>query len=254
MQHMFKHAPDYRYDEADFRLIADGINPDGRGAARTSSSISATRLLHFPEIVSAEGQQERQQHVLDVVLARVPEPTETTPWEAVLDFRSDPEARARYLGLKRWMNKLARDTLPIGEIEEEIDYLMNEYERHMKVHKMKFRHGMLRSMITMPFEIAENVIKLEVEGYSGHSVQVDGTQDRLDGGRDESAGTGGFISGAGPRTVWLIAAIWNARRRLRGAPLRHLLLQCDKTAALFRPYGRISQTAALIRIASLSAR
>ena len=39
MQHMFKHAPDYRYDEADFRLIADGSTRMGAALLERSSSI-----------------------------------------------------------------------------------------------------------------------------------------------------------------------------------------------------------------------
>ena len=117
---------------------------------------SATRLLRSPppRFASTEPEEpeQRNQYVMDVVLSRMPVPDDNTPWEAILDFRSDPDACGQYRRMKLWMNSLARGNLPLNEIEDSLDDLLYQHEQYMKLHKLKFRHGVLRTAFTMPLE------------------------------------------------------------------------------------------------------
>lgn len=45
------------------------------------------------------------------------------------------------------MNDVARAELPPAEVEVKLEHLINEYQRHMKVHRMKNNVGKLRTIL-----------------------------------------------------------------------------------------------------------
>lgn len=45
--------------------------------------------------------------VIDVVLKSLPVPDDSISWEEILEYRSDPDARGKFLALRRWMSKIA---------------------------------------------------------------------------------------------------------------------------------------------------
>jgi hypothetical protein len=47
------------------------------------------------------------------------------------------------------------------EIEEEIEFLIHEFNRHMKLHKLKANTTTLETMIKAPLEILEDLVKLK---------------------------------------------------------------------------------------------
>ncbi|SPF53318.1 hypothetical protein SBA4_5570011 [Candidatus Sulfopaludibacter sp. SbA4] len=79
--------------------------------------------------------------VLNVVLGSFPEPDEDTPWEQIVEFRSDPDSRTQVLALRRWMSKGAQQNLSATEIADEIEWLISEYQAHMRLHRMKITMG-----------------------------------------------------------------------------------------------------------------
>jgi hypothetical protein len=72
--------------------------------------------------------------VVDIVLRRFPYIDDGTPWERLLEFRNDPNTKARRNALRRWMSLVATKPCNQVEIEQEIGYLMSEYEEYMRVH------------------------------------------------------------------------------------------------------------------------
>jgi hypothetical protein len=86
--------------------------------------------------------------ILSLVLTAFPEPDDTTPWEQIIEFRSDPDTPNRVLALKRWMSKVARQNLTPPEINQEIEWLVHEYQAHMRLHKMKIAVGALETILT----------------------------------------------------------------------------------------------------------
>lgn len=111
---------------------------------------------------TAQGHDLRRADVIQVVFSAFPEPHANTPWEQILEFRSDPESAAHVLALKRWIGKISREPLAPGEIAEEIEWLIHEYEAHMLLHRMKTCAGMLESIVIAAAEAIENVAKLRL--------------------------------------------------------------------------------------------
>jgi hypothetical protein len=97
-----------------------------------------------------------QQDVIEIVLQSLPVPDETISWEEIIDFRADPESYNRFIELQNWMFEVARGDLTPIEIEQKIEYLLHQYRKHMELHKMKYRNGILQTVVSAPFDLIEN--------------------------------------------------------------------------------------------------
>jgi hypothetical protein len=96
-------------------------------------------------------------HVLRVTLRQLPLPDDTTPWEAITDFRRDPDARAKYRRLRHWMNEVAGTNRTAQEIEDELLYRLDEYAEAMKVHRIKTTLGVIETLLISSAEVLGNL-------------------------------------------------------------------------------------------------
>lgn len=96
--------------------------------------------------------------VVRVSLFRLPVPDDSTSWEHIVEFRTDPDTRAKFLDLRNWMNEVARAKLTPIEVEQKLDYLLSRYERHMQLHRMKINTGTLETCLTVGAEFLEGVL------------------------------------------------------------------------------------------------
>ncbi len=99
-------------------------------------------------------------HVVNVLLKKIPVPDVQTPWEQLLEFRSNDDAREKYLRVKRWLYKTATQEVNTLEMYQEIDSLIHEYEQYMALHKLKFQQGMLKASVLTTVDFVENMMKL----------------------------------------------------------------------------------------------
>jgi len=97
--------------------------------------------------------------VAQVIINKLPLPDQTTPWESIFEYRDDTDVKQSLLSLRRWMRKIAEQNLPVHEIEEELEWLMNEFQAHMKLHKMKSNTETIETIIKVPLEMLENLVK-----------------------------------------------------------------------------------------------
>lgn len=97
--------------------------------------------------------------VAQVVINNLPLPDETTPWEDIIEYKKDEDVKQSLLTLRRWMRKIARENLPTHEIEEEIEWLTNEFHRHMNSHKMKSNTEPIEAIVKVSLEFIENLVK-----------------------------------------------------------------------------------------------
>jgi hypothetical protein len=100
-------------------------------------------------------------NVLNIVFEAFPEPDENTPWEQLVEFRSDPDSTSKVLALKRWMSKLARQDLTATEMRQEVEWLVREYQAHMRLHRMKIDTGILETIVTASGEALENIARFK---------------------------------------------------------------------------------------------
>lgn len=60
------------------------------------------------------------------------------------------------------MAKLAVEVQTPHEATQELEYLLDEYESHMRLHKMKITRGTFETLIVGAAEILENVAKFRL--------------------------------------------------------------------------------------------
>ncbi|HLJ90838.1 MAG TPA: hypothetical protein VKZ53_28800 [Candidatus Angelobacter sp.] len=100
--------------------------------------------------------------VLDIVLNNFPLVPANTPWEQLLDFRSDPDARHKRLALYRWISQIAKGERSYAEIQEELEWLLMEYEQHMQLHGLKAVKGFLQTLLSLGAGTLESLFKLKL--------------------------------------------------------------------------------------------
>jgi hypothetical protein len=110
----------------------------------------------FSDLSVVEGGSE----VIQVVLKNIPIPDEKTSWEQIMEYRSDPDSKEKFYRLRHWMSEISKQQLNANEIEEKLEWLLHDYERHLKLHQLKIYPGLLETFITTGAELAENLIKL----------------------------------------------------------------------------------------------
>ncbi len=91
--------------------------------------------------------------VIQITIKSLPVPDNRTSWEQILEFRSDSDSYSKFLALRNWMNEVSKGELSSIEIEQKLEYLIDQYQQHMKLHKMKTNAGTLQTFITTSAEV-----------------------------------------------------------------------------------------------------
>lgn len=103
----------------------------------------------------------RKSEVARVAINKLPIPDETTPWEQIIDFRNDPDNQSALLNLRRWIRKISSENLSAAEIEEELEWLLNQYEHNINLHKIKSNTNAIEVLVKSPLEVLENLLTLK---------------------------------------------------------------------------------------------
>lgn len=151
------------------RIAAGNIGPAGR-IQRPGLRELALRLRQTTGVDAVAVGDENQvsvdspatrADVIRLTLPALPAPSELTPWEAISEFRRDPDSIRKYLRLKSWINKVGRVNTPLHELENEFLELMFEYEEFMRVHQLRTTKGVLEVLVTTTAEVAEDLVKMK---------------------------------------------------------------------------------------------
>lgn len=129
-------------------------------ALRKIGGMSAVPIS-YNHTLPASRREAKQAEILHILLKSMPVPDYATPWEQIIEFRNDADSMAKFLDLRNWMNETAQAKLTPVEIEEKLEYLMSQYQRHMQLHKMKTNPGTLETILVSSAEILENLIQFK---------------------------------------------------------------------------------------------
>jgi hypothetical protein len=99
--------------------------------------------------------------VMAIVLAALPVPDDLSPWEQIIDYRNDADSVGKFLAIRNWINEVARGALTPVEIEQKLEYLLSEYQRHLDFHKMKTSRSMLEILVVSAAELLEDTVKFK---------------------------------------------------------------------------------------------
>jgi hypothetical protein len=114
------------------------------------------------EFASFEANRYSTKHdVVRIALAALPIPDDQTPWEQIIEYRSDPASQDRFLDLRNWMTEVARGDLTPPELEEKLGYLLSRYRRHIEVHKMKSNTTTFETVVVTTAEVLGNLASFQ---------------------------------------------------------------------------------------------
>lgn len=104
----------------------------------------------------------KERSILEIVISKFPVTNfSNVAWEKIIDFKADTETQTNILRLKNCMIDVSKSDLSHYEIQEKLDYLLNEYIVHLKRHKLHFQYSVLKEVLITTAEIAENIIRLK---------------------------------------------------------------------------------------------
>jgi len=114
---------------------------------------------YFPSLRNFETlkSDSKKVQVIQFILNDIPEPDDSTPWEQIIDYRSDDDVRNKYLALINWVNKVSNSNLKMSEIKDEYDYLYSEYMKQFKLHKMKYGNSKLEIILNSTINFIKNI-------------------------------------------------------------------------------------------------
>jgi hypothetical protein len=99
------------------------------------------------DFFDSERTEGNKNDVIEIVLNELPVPDESTPWEHILEYRSDPDSRRKFASLRSWMSEIARMQLGTNEIQEKLESLIHDYRQHMKIHRLKTKLDTLKTIL-----------------------------------------------------------------------------------------------------------
>lgn len=99
--------------------------------------------------------------IAQIALRALPVPDYSTSWEQILEYRTDPDSQSKFLALRHWMSEVARAELTPAEVEEKLEYLLDQYQRHLKLHRMKTNVGTLETVVTTGAEVLGDLVSFK---------------------------------------------------------------------------------------------
>lgn len=99
--------------------------------------------------------------IIITILNSFPIPSSRIKLEKLIEFKNDSETRDKFLSLKNWVNEVSKSNLTLSEIKDKTEYLTNEYEKGLLIHKLKYKKGKLQIIAETTAEMIENLAKLK---------------------------------------------------------------------------------------------
>lgn len=106
-------------------------------------------------------QHSEKSEAVSLTFNALPSPDESVSWEQIIEYRSDPDSRSKFLALRHWMSEVARAELTPAEVEEKLEYLIDQYQKHMRLHRMKTNVGTLETIITTGAEFLGDLVSFK---------------------------------------------------------------------------------------------
>jgi hypothetical protein len=97
--------------------------------------------------------------ILDVVFHSLPIPTEDVSLEELLLFKRDENHRLRRLVI--WLLRQIRKEVDADLLRLEIEEMIASYSAEMQVHRITHEIGTLRTLVSVPLEVVQALIRLK---------------------------------------------------------------------------------------------
>lgn len=127
----------------------------------TLRSHAETRIPLLSRFANVPLADSSEASVLQVVFHRIPMPTKTTPWKAIMEWRDDSDARAKFVRLRRWIHDIDKSE-PTHVIADRLEAALSDYCDYMRVQHATFAPGKWEALIQAFVEILETLPQLKL--------------------------------------------------------------------------------------------
>ena len=98
--------------------------------------------------------------VVKLIIEKLPIPDTKTSWEKIFDFKSDPDAQGKLSTLRNWSNNALQSNKSVAELNDELETCLYQYSQSLNLHNIKYKMGLLETVVVSGAEIAENLTRL----------------------------------------------------------------------------------------------
>lgn len=99
--------------------------------------------------------------VLKIISKKMPKISSSISINAIIDFKNDSDTQTKYLALRNFINDLSISNFSIPEMEEKLEYLLNDYENRLRLHRIKYNLTTVETVVTTTGYLLENLLKLK---------------------------------------------------------------------------------------------
>jgi hypothetical protein len=150
-------------DEFEKNLYTEAASAFARAV---STLLTSDRQTAVPLLDTAEGGSSvlptRKSAVARLVYDKVPMPSDDTPWEAILDWRDDDEAKAKFARLRAWINRASRSDAAVADIEDDLETALHEYGAYMRVQHTRLPTGRFEAICVAAAKFLEDLPKIKL--------------------------------------------------------------------------------------------
>jgi len=128
--------------------------------APNNDAISIITPKEFNNIGS---QKVNFRQALRVAIHNLPVPHESTPLKDILQFRNEKDTQQKISALRRWIKKVAISFDKPEDLQEEIEYLIQEYKKYMDIQQLKYSVSTFEAVITTAADLIEDLAKFKLK-------------------------------------------------------------------------------------------
>lgn len=128
---------------------------------RTQDEAEFIPIIRGPLNPSYIGAIKEKSDVIRIISKKMPKIDPSISISALKEFKSDPDIRSKQLALINFVNELSKGSLMIPEMEDKIDYLINDYTNRLHLHRIKYRVSEVETIVTTTGYLLENLLKLK---------------------------------------------------------------------------------------------
>jgi hypothetical protein len=128
-------------------------------AAKLGIDDPATQFVPILHSFDSYHQKQSPDLATQFILSKIPSPDSNTPWEQLLDFRSDEDVKRKYYALLNWLNETGKQDMPVSHLADKFNYLYSEYVRQYSLHKLTSEYTMIELLLLGGMELASSILQ-----------------------------------------------------------------------------------------------
>jgi len=149
-----------RYADPDRDVVPICKSPLPSGPDRCPEMLASLQRIRPGLGATDPAKKKSIELVLEVALKALPAPDASCAWDDILNFKT--ELHDKQWGFRRFLRTLALKQQTEAEVSDEIEWMVNEYSKAMKVHNLKASPAFFEAYVIPGLELIEDIVRLKL--------------------------------------------------------------------------------------------